>query len=122
MKLVYLVEDMAGEWVTKMMFHYRWDLEIDQRYSSRQIISDNSPALRGSDLQQAAENIRERQVGRMPLVGCSKQNKPVIESSFHGLLAILDTFATRDEFLFGTRPSLVDFDLLSETGCLPYLA
>jgi len=116
--LSYLVEDMADEWVTKMMFHYRWDLEIDQRYSSRQIISDNSPGLRGRDLQKAAEEIRQRQVGRMPLVGCTKQNKPIIESSFHELLAILDTFATRDEFLFGTRPSLGDFGLFGQLKTL----
>ncbi len=113
-----LIEDMGDEWVTKMMFHYRWDLEIDQIYSSRQIISDNSPGLRGDDLKQAAEAIRQRQVGRMPLVGCTKQNKPIIESSFHELLAILDTFATRDEFIFGTRPSLADFGLFGQLKTL----
>jgi len=113
-----LIEDMADEWVTKIMFHYRWDLEIDQIYSSRQIISDNSPGLRGENLKQAAEAIRQRQVGRMPLVGCTKQNKPIIESSFHELLAILDTFATRDEFIFGTRPSLADFGLFGQLKTL----
>ena len=113
-----LIEDLGDEWVTKMMFHYRWDLEIDQMYSSRQIISDNSPRLRGDDLKQAAEAIRQRQVERMPLVGCTKQNKPIIESSFHELLAILDTFATRDEFIFGTRPSLADFGLFGQLKTL----
>ena len=113
-----LIEDLGDEWVTKMMFHYRWDLEIDQMYSSRQIISDNSPRLRGDDLKRAAEAIRQRQVERMPLVGCTKQNKPIIESSFHELLAILDTFATRDEFIFGTRPSLADFGLFGQLKTL----
>lgn len=113
-----LIEDLGDEWVTKMMFHYRWDLEIDQMYSSRQIISDNSPGLRGDDLKQAAEAIRQRQVGRMPLVGCTRQNKPIIERSFHELLAILDSFATRDEFLFGTRPSLADFGLFGQLKTL----
>jgi glutathione S-transferase len=114
----HLIEDLGDEWVTKMMFHYRWDLEIDQMYSSRQIISDNSPGLRGNELKQAAEAIRQRQVERMPLVGCTKQNKPIIESSFHDLLAILDTFATRDEFIFGTRPSLADFGLFGQLRTL----
>ena len=116
--LSYLIEDMADEWVTKMMFHYRWDLEIDQQYSSRQIISDNTPGLRGEALAKAAEAIRQRQVGRMPLVGCTPQNKPTIEQSFHELLAILDTFATRDEYLFGTRPSLADFGLFGQLKTL----
>jgi len=114
----YLIEDMADEWVTKMMFHYRWDLEIDQQYSSRQIISDDTPGLRGEALAKAAQAIRERQVGRMPLVGCTPQNKPIIEQSFHELLAILDTFAARDEYLLGTRPSLADFGLFGQLKTL----
>ena len=113
-----LFEDMADEWVTKMMFHYRWDLEIDQEYSSRQIISDNTPGLRGEALANAARAIRDRQVSRMPLVGCTPQNKPIIEQSFHELLAILDGFATRDEYLFGTRPSLADFGLFGQLKTL----
>ena len=113
-----LFEDMADEWVTKMMFHYRWDLEIDQEYSSRQIISDNTPGLRGEALASAARAIRDRQVSRMPLVGCTPQNKPIIEQSFHELLAILDGFATRDEYLFGTRPSLADFGLFGQLKTL----
>ena len=116
--LSYLIEDMADEWITKMMFHYRWDLEIDQRYSSRQIISDNTPGLRGEDLAEAAEAIRRRQVSRMPLVGCTPQNKPIIEESFHELLAILDSFVTRDQYLFGTRPSLADFGLFGQLKTL----
>ena len=90
--LAYLIEDMADEWVTKMMFHYRWDLEIDQQYSSRLIISANTPGLRGEALSEAAEVIRRRQVSRMSLVGCTPKNKPIIEKSFHEILAILDSF------------------------------
>lgn len=116
--LCYLIEDMADEWVTKIMFHYRWDLAIDQQYSSRQIISDNTPGLRGEALAKAAKAIRDRQVGRMPLVGCTPQNKPVIEQSYHELLTILDSFVTRDEYLFGTRPSLADFGLFGQLKTL----
>ena len=112
--LSFLIEDMADEWVTKMMFHYRWDLVIDQAYSSRQIISDNTPGVRGEALAEAAQAIRDRQVARMPLVGCTPQNKPVIEQSFHKLLSILDGFATRDEYLFGTRPAIADFGLFGQ--------
>ena len=116
--LSFLIEDMADEWVTKIMFHYRWDLEVDQQYSSRQIISDNTPGLRGTALAKAARAIRDRQVGRMPLVGCTPQNKPIIEQSFHTLLNILDSFVTRDEYLFGTRPALADFGLFGQLKTL----
>jgi glutathione S-transferase len=116
--LNHLIEDMADEWVTKMMFHYRWFLEIDQAYSSRQIISDNTPGLRGEALDKAAKMIRDRQVSRMPMVGCTEQNAPVIEESYIALSDILDSFVTRDEYLFGTRPSLADFALYGQLRTL----
>jgi hypothetical protein len=109
---------MGDEWCTKVMFHYRWHREVDQAYSSRQIISDNTPGLRGEALIAAAQAITDRQVGRMPLVGCTEQNAPVIEGSYLELLDLLDSFATRDEFLFGTRPSLGDFGLFGQLKTL----
>jgi glutathione S-transferase len=113
-----LIEDMGDEWFTKMMFHYRWFFDVDQIYSSRQIISDNSPGVVGDELERAAEAIRTRQVGRMPLVGCTEQNKPVIEAGYHRVLAILSSFVTRDEFLFGSRPSLGDFGIFGQLQVL----
>lgn len=113
-----LLEDMGDEWCTKMMFHYRWYREVDQIYSSRQIISDNSPGVVGEDLERAAEMIRARQVSRMPLVGCTEQNAPVIEAGYHEVLKILDSFVTRDEFLFGSRPSLGDFGIFGQLQVL----
>jgi hypothetical protein len=54
----------------------------------------------------------------MPLVGCTPKNKPIIEQGFHELLGILDRFVTRDEYLFGTRPSLADFGLFGQLKTL----
>jgi glutathione S-transferase len=116
--LSHLIEDMADEWCTKMMFHYRWYREVDQAYSSRQIISDNTPGVRGEELDRLAAAIRDRQVSRMPLVGCTPQNAPMIEQSYQELLDILDGFVTRDEFLLGTRPSLGDFALFGQLKTL----
>jgi glutathione S-transferase len=113
-----LLEDMGDEWCTKMMFLYRWRREVDQNYSARQIISDNSPGTRGADLDRAAEGIKARQVTRMALVGCTEANAPVIEQGYHELLSILDSFVTRDEFLFGSRPSLGDFGIFGQLKVL----
>lgn len=113
-----LLEDMGDEWCTKMMFHYRWYFDVDQIYSSRQIIADNSPGVVGHALERAAEAIRARQVSRMPLVGCTEGNRPVIEAGYHRVLEILAGFVTRDEFLFGSRPSLGDFGIFGQLQVL----
>ena len=113
-----LIEDMADEWCTKIMFHYRWYREVDQVYSSRWIISDNNPGIRGKQFEQAAKSITDRQVSRMPLVGCTPENAGMIEDGYMKVLKILDGFASRDQFLFGTRPSLADFGLFGQLKTL----
>lgn len=112
--LCHLLEDFGDEWCTKMMFHYRWFREIDQIYASRQIVADNTIGLEGEALERAAETIRERQVSRMPLVGCTAENAPVIEASFRRVLDALSLTAMRDRYLFGTRPSLADFAIFGQ--------
>lgn len=118
--LAWLVEDMADEWFTKIMFHYRWFRPADQRYSSEQIIADSTRELRGDAFVAAAQAIRERQVSRMALVGCTPTNAPLIEETYYRVLDALQRMSARDHFLFGTRPSIADvaiygqFRVLSE--------
>lgn len=116
--LTHLIEDMADEWVTKMMFHYRWRDEEDQRYCSRWIISDAQPGLDDDAFQAAADAIRQRQVGRLPLVGSTPENAAVIESSFMRLIRLLGRTLDQNGYLFGTRPSLADFALFGQLKTL----
>ena len=39
-----LIEDLADEWVTKQMFHLRWEQQEDQQFSSFWIIADSAGA------------------------------------------------------------------------------
>lgn len=115
-----LIEDMADEWLTKAMFHYRWHYADDREYAAFWIACDNTPS--GEDAaekrRQFADWIRDRQVGRMALVGCTEANKPVIEESFHRLLHALETRLGYRSFLFGGRPSLGDFGLFGQLRTL----
>jgi glutathione S-transferase len=107
--LARLIEDMADEWGTKMMFHYRWAPEEDQAPNAftlaQQALLGQSRAL----VERAAQTMRERQVGRMPLVGCTPQNAPLIEESARRVLALIDAHVAEGLWLFGARPSLADF-------------
>lgn len=116
--LCHLIEDMADEWVTKMMFHYRWRDEEDQRYCSRWIISDAQPALDDQAFQAAADAIRDRQVGRLALVGSTPQNAAVLESGYMRLIRLLGQTLDQNGYLFGSRPSLADFALFGQLKTL----
>lgn len=104
-----LLEDYADEWVNKAMFHYRWTYPADQESAAGRIAAmmfDGGAVPEG-----AAETIRERMVGRLPMVGSSGQTGGVIERSFERLLGFLETHLNGRAYLFGGRPALADFGL-----------
>lgn len=107
--LAYLLEDMADEWGTKLMFHYRWRRERDQAQMSQWLAFDRLQGQGRGAIAAYAEQFRKRQTGRMALVGCTPENQPVIEGSARRLLAIFEGFVTEQPYLFGGRPSLADF-------------
>jgi glutathione S-transferase len=100
---------VADEWGTKAMFLYRWHRERDQAQMSRWLAFDRMIGRGRERIETAAQTFRERQVGRMALVGCTPQNAPLIEATALKAFELLDEMATQDGYLFGTRPSLADF-------------
>ena len=80
--LAYLIEDFADEWLTKAMFHYRWAYDADIQYASFWIADDFFPDQKGDARAAAAQRFAERQIERMPLVGCTPQNAPIIEATY----------------------------------------
>ncbi|MBW1641275.1 MAG: glutathione S-transferase [Deltaproteobacteria bacterium] len=112
--LSYLIEDMADEWVTKMMYGYRWWFTADQKYCSLWMVHMGGGPAKREDLQKAAQMITDVQTSRLGLVGCTEENKSIIEDSFLHLLDILERNQEDSYFLFGTRPSLADFGLYGQ--------
>ena len=119
--LAHLIEDFADEWLTKAMFGYRWLEEVDQKQMSEWLAFD---AFKGGGeaAVEHAKTFRERQVGRMAIVGCTRENFPLIEASTKRVLAALEAQVTTDHWLFGSRPSLAEFSVfgqLSQLGVDP---
>jgi glutathione S-transferase len=107
--VAYLLEDFADEWGTKAMFHYRWFRERDQKQMSEWLAFDRMRARGRAAILDAAAMFRSRQVGRMPIVGCTPRNAPIIEDSARRILALFEAQVTEQNYLFGSRPSLADF-------------
>ncbi len=112
--LAHLLEDMADEWATKMMFHYRWFRERDQRQMSEWLAFDSAMGKGLDGIREFAALFRERQVGRMALVGCTEHNRPLIEATCTEIFSLLDAHVTEEAFLFGGRPSLADFSFMGQ--------
>ncbi|WP_374528379.1 glutathione S-transferase N-terminal domain-containing protein [Novosphingobium sp.] len=120
--IAHLLEDFADEWLTKAMFGYRWLEEVDQIQMSRWLAFDN---MKGGGLERSqafAAQFRDRQVSRMALVGCTRENFPLIEASTFAVLDALEQHVVNRHCLFGTRPSMAEFGIfgqLSQLGTDP---
>lgn len=116
--LAYLLEDFADEWGTKAMFHYRWYRERDRQQMSEWLLFDRLAGSGRTSILKAAKAFRDRQVGRMALVGCTPENAPIIEESANRLLSLFESHVTEARYLFGSQPSLADFAWLGQLSQL----
>ena len=113
-----LLEDFGDEWITKMMFHYRWYYAADRAFAQDWIVTSRDPLMPAARREAEKRAFNDRQVGRMALVGCTEQNRPIIEDSYRLVLDTLDRHVRTIPFLFGSRPSLADFGFYGQLQIL----
>ena len=112
----HLIEDYGDEWVTKIMYHYRWHhLYVDaiaKAGNMLPLMSDNQMNVeQHADIK---DFITTRQMNRTALVGSTDNNRDIIENSFVRLLRTLETHLTENQFLLGNRPGRGDFGLFGQ--------
>jgi glutathione S-transferase len=113
-----LFEDFGDEWVTKMMFHYRWYYAADRAFAQTWIVNARNPVMDEAERRRTIQAFNDRQVGRMALVGCTEQNRPIIEESYRLVIDTLDRHVRSLPFLLGARPCLGDFGLFGQLQIL----
>lgn len=104
-----LLEDMADEWAVKPLFLYRWWGLEDQEFVSRWAAEEWSVGDFESGSDAEIENMRQRQISRMSILGATADNKPLLEESYRRILAAMEPHVGMNRYFFGTRPSLADF-------------
>lgn len=113
-----LIEDMADEWLTKCVFHYRFSHGADRAFAPGWVMDDAYPDIDADEFRARSDAFLARQSERMALVGAGPESAPVIEGTFARVLEILGPFVAGDRFLFGSRPSLADFGLFGQLKTL----
>jgi len=114
-----LVEDYADEWVTKMMFHYRWGIEENVE-NAAEVLPCWRIGISEEMLDFFKKNFVQRQVDRLSgvVTGSLELCGPIIEKSYERLLHVLrDRLSTRP-FLWGRRPGAGDFGLFGQLSQL----
>ncbi|PXW75854.1 glutathione S-transferase [Blastomonas natatoria] len=109
-----LIEDFADEWMTKMMFHYRWHYAADADNAAALIVFWQNPTYSDEMGRQMADSFARRQIDRLYVVGSNDLTAPIIEASYERLVAILDRVIARTGFVLGTRPSAADFAIYGQ--------
>ena len=104
-----LLEDLADEWAVKPLFLYRWWDPEDQAYVSRWAGEEWSVSSAETGSTEEIEQFRVRQISRMSILGATAENRPLLEESYHRMLAAFEPDVGMTKYLFGSRPSLADF-------------
>ncbi|MEM8706844.1 MAG: glutathione S-transferase C-terminal domain-containing protein [Actinomycetota bacterium] len=109
-----LIEDYGDEWVTKMMYHYRWAYEADIDKAGRLLPLSANLQSNSDEAQMAYDFITQRQIGRRELVGSTPLNQPLIEGSYERLLDLISAALSDHDFLLGDRPGRGDFGIFGQ--------
>jgi glutathione S-transferase len=109
-----LIEDYGDEWLTKPMFHYRWAFTADVAQAAAILPRWILPTATEEDVAAAGRAFRDRQVGRLAVVGSNPTTAPTIEASYRRLLGLLEARLGAARFVMGNRPGAADFALYGQ--------
>jgi len=112
--LALILEDYADEWLNKCMFHQRWSQSPDREAAALRVLEQLFGDKMPKDKKKAQAAIASRMTDRLPLVGASEDNAPVLSASFRRFVELFNAHLEHHLYLFGGRPSAADFALAGQ--------
>ena len=104
--LAIIIEYYGCQAMLKHAMHYRWSYREEQEDFLRCAFTLGSGA-------EMAEQIMGRMNSYLPRLGVNPGSIPLIETSYHELLAVLDAHFAQMPYLLGSRPSIADYGLIA---------
>ena len=112
--LDYLLEDYADEWLTKAMFHYRWNFDADAKMAAGILPFWGDITAPDETITEKSEQFGQRQINRLYVVGSNETTAPIIEASYMRFLRLFTEHLERFPFLMGERPGASDFAVFGQ--------
>lgn len=109
-----IIELYGDEGMVRQAMHYRWNfLDENGRFLATNIGRMISPEASLEEAQLMASGPMTHLKGYLPAIGVLPETIPVIEAQFMELMAVLDEHFLHHPYLFGGRPSVGDYGLMS---------
>lgn len=109
-----ILEDYGDEWLNKCMFQQRWGNKPDRDQAGQRALVQLSGGKRPRAWKKPSVQIAERMADRLPLIGASTENQPVLDASWRRFAALLNAHLKQHLFIFGGRPAFADFSLAAQ--------
>ena len=110
-----LLEDYGDEWMTKAMFHYRWNYAPDIKRSQDVLPLWSLPLPTSEqDATETGQRFGSRQIERLRVVGSNPVTGPIIEASYRRFIDIAARHLSAHPFLLGARPGSGDFGIYGQ--------
>ena len=116
--LNYLLEDYADEWLTKSTFHYRWSYKNDIEKAGSTLSRWTSLTKTDNEIKEIKNQIQNRQISRLKVVGSNSITAEIIENSYKRFLKLIASHMNNFPFIFGKRPSSSDFAIFGQLSQL----
>lgn len=101
-----IIEYYGCQAMLKHAMHYRWSYRAEQEAFLRCAFTLGS----GPEM---ADKIMGRMSSYLPRLGVNQASIPLIESSYHELLSLLEAHFSEMPYLLGWRPSIADYGLIA---------
>ncbi|MDT0596462.1 glutathione S-transferase family protein [Glaciecola petra] len=116
--IVDLIEDYADEWLTKVMFHYRWAIEHNAKHVAPKLVYWMDHTISEKIANEMVASFSKRQKDRLKYVGSNEITKGTIENSYTRFITILDSLLSQHGFVVGKQPSAADFAIYGQLSQL----
>jgi glutathione S-transferase len=104
-----VIEEFADEWISKLMFHFRWTQEADIRHGGPMLAAQLFPLAPPQEIVRQGKAWGQRQIGRLDMVGSNSETATAIEACLPRLARLLEAVFSGRGFLLGQRPASADF-------------